>query len=154
MADTPIGPGTRVTLTFSLSLENGDLIDSTGDKPATFDVGDESLLPGFEKAMFGLKAGYSGVLPISAEHGFGMPNEDNIHIRRITEFTPGTEFTEGLVISFADGEGSEIPAVVTRVFKDTVEVDFNHPLAGKALLFEVNIVRVEQISDEILRVSS
>ena len=58
------------------------------------------------------------------------------------------------MISFADGEGSEIPAVVTRVFEETVEVDFNHPLAGKALVFEVAIISVEQISDEILRVSS
>lgn len=149
---TPIGPGTRITLKFSLALESGDLIDSTGDKTATFEVGDESMLPGFEKAMFGMRAGESAALQISPEHGFGEPNEDNIHIRRKSEFASDMEFTEGLVVSFADGDGSEIAAVVTRIFGDTVEVDFNHPLAGKALVFDVEIVSVEQVSNDILRV--
>ena len=49
--NSPIGPGTRVQLTFSLSLESGDEIDSTGDKPAEFVVGDGKLLPGFETVL-------------------------------------------------------------------------------------------------------
>ena len=57
--NTPVGPGTRVTLRFSLQLDNGNVVDSTGLKAATFDVGDGNLLPGFEAAMFGLLAGAS-----------------------------------------------------------------------------------------------
>ena len=53
----PIGPGTRVTLTFALSMESGDLIDGTGETPASFTVGDGNLLPGFESAIFGMKQG-------------------------------------------------------------------------------------------------
>ena len=148
----PIGPGARVTLRFSLALAGGGLIDEVMDEPATFDVGDGTLLPGFERAMFGMKAGERADLPISCEQGFGAPNDDNVHIIRRAEFSNKLALEEGLVVSFSDADGKELPGVITRLFTDTVEVDFNHPLAGKALLFSVEIVAVEQISDDILRV--
>lgn len=151
MSNVPIGPGTRITLMFKLALAHGDVIDSTGDESATFEVGDGSLLPGFESAMYGMKAGESAELPIAAEQGFGLPNEENVHMMKRTLFTVSEELVEGLVVSFSDGEGGERPGVVKRVFDELVEVDFNHPLAGQDLLFSVQIKRVEQISDEILR---
>ena len=151
MNSVPVGPGTRVTLIFKLALSNGDLIDSTGDESATFEVGDGSLLPGFESVMYGLKAGDSAELPIAAEQGFGLPNDENVHMMKRTLFEVSQDLIEGLVVSFADGEGGERPGVVNRLFDDLVEVDFNHPLAGQDLLFSVQIKQVEQISDEILR---
>jgi FKBP-type peptidyl-prolyl cis-trans isomerase SlpA len=151
MNSVPIGPGTRVTLLFKLALSAGDVIDSTGDESATFEVGDGSLLPGFESAMYGMKAGDSAQLPIAAEQGFGLPNDENVHMMKRVLFEVSQNLVEGLVVSFADGEGGERPGVVNRLFDDLVEINFNHPLAGKDLLFSVQIKQVEQISDEILR---
>ncbi|MDA0271662.1 MAG: FKBP-type peptidyl-prolyl cis-trans isomerase [Proteobacteria bacterium] len=151
MDNVPIGPGTRVTLTFTLALSAGDVIDSTGDQPATFEVGDGSLLPGFESAMYGMKAGDSAALPIAADRGFGLPNEENVHMLKRALFEVSEDLVEGLVVSFADGEGGERPGVVKRLFDEVIEIDFNHPLAGQDLLFSVQIKQVEQISDEILR---
>ena len=151
MNNVPIGPGTRVTLIFKLALSAGDVIDSTGDESATFEVGDGSLLPGFEAAMYGMKAGDSGELPIAAEQGFGLPNEENVHMMKRALFDVSQELVEGLVVSFADGEGGERPGVVKRLFDELVEVDFNHPLAGQDFLFSVQVKQVEQISAEILR---
>ena len=151
MNSVPIGPGTRVTLLFKLALSAGDEIDSTGDESATFEVGDGSLLPGFESAMYGMKAGDSAQLPIAAEQGFGLPNDENVHMMKRALFEVSQNLVEGLVVSFADGEGGERPGVVNRLFDDLVEINFNHPLAGKDLLFSVQIKQVEQISDEILR---
>ena len=151
MNNVPIGPGTRVTLIFKLALAAGDVIDSTGDESATFEVGDGSLLPGFEAAMYGMKAGDSGELPIAAEQGFGLPNEENVHMMKRALFDVSQELVEGLVVSFSDGEGGERPGVVKRLFDELVEVDFNHPLAGQDLLFSVQVKQVEQISAEILR---
>ena len=151
MNSVPIGPGTRVTLIFELALSSGDVIDSTGDESAIFEVGDGSLLPGFESAMYGLKPGDSAELPIAAEQGFGVPNDENVHMMKRTLFEVSQDLVEGLVVSFADGEGGERPGVVNRLFDDLVEVNFNHPLAGQDLLFSVQIKQVEQISDEILR---
>jgi FKBP-type peptidyl-prolyl cis-trans isomerase SlpA len=151
MNSVPIGPGTRVTLLFKLALSAGDEIDSTGDESATFEVGDGSLLPGFESVMYGMKAGDSAELPIAAEQGFGLPNDENVHMMKRTLFEVSQNLVEGLVVSFADGEGGERPGVVNRLFDDLVEINFNHTLAGKDLLFSVQIKQVEQISDEILR---
>jgi FKBP-type peptidyl-prolyl cis-trans isomerase SlpA len=101
--------------------------------------------------MYGMKAGDSGELPIAAEQGFGLPNEENVHMMKRALFDVSQELVEGLVVSFADGEGGERPGVVKRLFDELVEVDFNHPLAGQDLLFSVQVKQVEQISAEILR---
>ncbi|MBO6556486.1 MAG: peptidylprolyl isomerase [Pseudomonadales bacterium] len=151
MADSvPVGPGTKVTLRFSLSIKEGELIDSTGDRSATFVVGDGNLMPGFESAMFGMRRGDSALLDIEADHGFGQPNPDNVHMMPQRLFKD-VALEPGLVVSFADGEANERPGVVSRLLGDMVEIDFNHPLAGQDLSFEVEILDVEQVSDEILR---
>jgi FKBP-type peptidyl-prolyl cis-trans isomerase SlpA len=150
---TPVGPGTKVTLTFSLSLESGEVIDSTGDKPADFVVGDGNLLPGFEKALFGLKAGDSRLLKIASVDAFGEPNEDNVQRIKRSSFQSNMELAEGLMMSFSDAQNSELPGVVVGIDDDYVDVDFNHPLSGKTILFDVSIVNVDQVSNEILRVS-
>jgi len=148
MSEVPVGPGTKVTLRFSLSLPDGELIDAT--ESATFEVGDGSLLPGFESALFGMKTGDSATHEIAARHGFGDPNEDNIHKMKRINFND-MDLVEGLVVSFRDGEGSELPGVVKEIVDELVVVDFNHPLAGKDLLFNVEIYAVEQVSNEIIR---
>lgn len=147
----PVGPGTRVTLKFSLKLPDGELIDSTGDRPASFIVGDGNLLPGFERVLQGLTAGASKKFEIPAESGFGAVNPDNVHMLKRTDFAPDMALTEGLVVSFADAEKLERPGVVVRLLGDLVEVDFNHPLAGKDLVFEVEVLAVEQVSADIIR---
>ncbi len=150
----PIGPGTRVELTFSLSLENGDVIDSTGDKPAVFTVGDGSLLPGFEYALFGLHTGDEKTIRLEPESAFGVPNEENVQRIKRDSFQTNMALTEGLMMSFSDAQNTELPGVIVAIDDKYVEVDFNHPLAGKPIVFTVAIKHVEQVSNEILRVSS
>ncbi len=148
MGKVPVGPGTRVTLSFSLTLSSGEEIDAT--RGATFEVGDGNLLPGFETAIFGLVAGDSQCIEIPAEQGFGEPREENRQSMKSQHFA-GMDLEMGLVVSFADPEGNELPGVVTEIRQDYVTVDFNHPLAGKDLLFDVTIEDVEQISNDIVR---
>ena len=151
MGNLAIGPGTRVTLKFTLKLSSGQEIDSTGDKSATFTVGDGNLLPGFEKAMFGLRAGDREALSIAAGDAFGLHNEDNVQMIRRDHFASDIELSEGLVVSFADAQKAELPGVVKQIGEEMVEVDFNHPLAGYDVVFEVDIEDVEQVSNEIFR---
>jgi len=148
----PIGPGTRVTLKFALKLPNGEEVDSTSNKPAEFTVGDGNLLPGFEQAIFGLCAGESGIFQIDAENGFGPHLEDNIQRIRRDQFPVNMDLSEGLMFSFADQARGELPGVICLVGEEWVEVDFNHPLAGRELIFDVQILKVEQVSQEIIRV--
>jgi FKBP-type peptidyl-prolyl cis-trans isomerase SlpA len=89
---------------------------------------------------------------IDAEQGFGPVNPENIHVLKKSEFARELLLEPGLVVSFADQQQQgELPGVVKQVFDEAVEVDFNHPLAGKDLLFEVNILKVSQVSQEIAR---
>ncbi len=150
--DTPIGPGTEIRLKFVLMMASGELIDSTGDNPATLRVGDGNLLPGFEQALFGLKSGSKRRLEIPFQKGFGAINPGNRQTLKKTAFSRELLLEEGLVVSFSDASKAELPGVISRVLEDVVEVDFNHPLAGKDLLFEVEILEVTQISNDIVRV--
>ncbi|MDG1066009.1 MAG: peptidylprolyl isomerase [Luminiphilus sp.] len=144
MDDLMISEGTRVTLNFALVLDDGSEIDSNFEKePASFAVGDGSLLPGFERALFGLKSGDEATLEILPEEGFGQPNDNNLQTIKRDQFDVGSELEEGMVFSFADAAGGELPGVVKTFDADEVTVDFNHPLAGRTLSFRVAIHNVE-----------
>jgi len=144
MDDLMISEGTRVTLNFALVLDDGSEIDSNFEKePASFSVGDGSLLPGFERALFGLKSGDEATLEILPEEGFGQPNDNNLQTIKRDQFDAGSELGEGMVFSFADAAGGELPGVVKTFDADEVTVDFNHPLAGRTLSFRVAIHNVE-----------
>ena len=145
MTDTRIGQNTEVTLHFALHLENGDTVDSTFDKaPATFKVGDGNLLPGFEAALFGFKAGDKRTVVVAPENAFGQPNPQNVQVMPRSQFE-GMELSEGLLIIFNDAANTELPGVVKAFDDDQVTIDFNHPLAGKTLTFEVEILGVKAL---------
>jgi FKBP-type peptidyl-prolyl cis-trans isomerase SlpA len=137
-----IDQGIRVTLYFSLSLENGEIVDSNFDvKPATFTLGDGNLLPGFEVPLIGLEAGSQGEFVIAPEHAFGQRNPENIQKLSRDNFDQES-LQIGDVFSFQNGDG-ELPGVITAIEVEDVEVDFNHPLAGRSIIFTVDIVDVE-----------
>ncbi len=145
MTEQRIGPDKEVTLHFALSLENGDVVDSTFDKkPATFKVGDGNLLPGFEQALYGFKAGDKRSVQVQPEQGFGQPNPQNVQIMPRSQFD-GMELSEGLLVIFNDAAKTELPGVVKTFNDRQVTVDFNHPLAGKVLAFEVEIIDVKAL---------
>lgn len=145
MTEQRIGQNTQVTLHFALRLENGDAVDSTFDKsPATFKVGDGSLLPGFEAALFGFKAGDKRTLVILPENAFGQPNPQNVQIIARSQFND-MELSEGLLVIFNDAANTELPGVVKAFDDEQVTIDFNHPLAGKTLTFDVEIFEVKAL---------
>lgn len=138
-----VGPGTRVSLHFTVSLTSGEVLDSTRERSEapSFVFGDGSLLPGFETAILSMRAGDSGRFTIAAKDAFGIWNEDNI------QHFPRHQFQEqllepGMVMHFSDASGAELPGVIKELREGLVVVDFNHPLAGRELVFEVDILRV------------
>lgn len=143
MTDIRINHDTEVTLHFTLKLPGGDVVDSTlGKAPATFKVGDGSLLPGFESSLFGLKAGDQRTFEIEPERGFGPGSPQNIQTVPRNQFNE-MELEPGLLVIFKDAAGGEMPGVVKTIHESIVEVDFNHPLAGKIITFEVEIIEVK-----------
>lgn len=139
----PVGPDTKITMHFSLSLEDGSLVDSNFDTdPATFIFGDGSLLPGFEEAIKGLTPGAEEILSITPEKSFGQHNPSNIQQFPRKKFDDELQLEPGLMLSFADANQAELPGVVTEVDQETVTIDFNHPLAGRMIRFKVKILTV------------
>ncbi|MGH8433169.1 MAG: FKBP-type peptidyl-prolyl cis-trans isomerase [Pseudomonas sp.] len=140
-----IGPDKEVTLHFALNLDSGEVVDSTFDKqPATFKVGDGNLLPGFEAALFGLKAGDKRTLLVEPERGFGQPNPQNVQVMPRAQFQD-MELSEGLLVIFNDAANTELPGVVKTFDEAQVTIDFNHPLSGKTLSFQVEIISVKPV---------
>ncbi len=142
-AERRITSESRVTLHFSLALANGDEVDSTrGGDPATFEMGDGSLLPGFERALLGLEVGDDVQLIIEPDRAFGIHREENVHRLAIDKFAD-LELEPGLMVSFA-APGGELPGVVLEIDPPWVVIDFNHPLAGRVITFAVSILFVEE----------
>ncbi|WP_203143956.1 FKBP-type peptidyl-prolyl cis-trans isomerase [Marinobacter mangrovi] len=144
MTALPVDKGTRITLNFALRLPDGSEIDSTfGKAPASLELGDGNLPENFEALLVGMKPGERKTFEVPPEQAFGQHNPSNIQTFKRSDFGPDMVLERGAVISFADARQGELPGVVHHVEGDQVEVDFNHPLAGRTLTFDVEIVSVE-----------
>ena len=142
--DVPVSEGTRVYLNFSISLEDGSEVDSNfGSEPVDFVIGDGSLLAGFERALFGMSAGQRQLVTVEPENAFGQPNDNNVQMLDRDQFDDDIDLEIGLVFSFADASGGELPGMVISFDEEEVTVDFNHPLSGRTIMFDVLIHRVE-----------
>ncbi|MDZ7668118.1 MAG: peptidylprolyl isomerase [Gammaproteobacteria bacterium] len=140
-AARPIDERSRVTLHFAVLLDSGEEVDTTRrGKPATFEMGDGSLLPGFEAALLGMRPGDDAQIELEPEQAFGEHRRENVQLLDRARFRD-VELEPGVVISFDAPDGA-LPGVVRRVFERTVEVDFNHPLAGRRIVFDVSIIKV------------
>ena len=133
--------GTKVTLHFALVLEDGDVIDSNFETaPATFTVGDGNLLPGFESTLIGLENGDEREFTIPPEEAFGQHNPQNVQRVDRSNFDQ-QELEVGAMFSFQNGDG-ELPGVIIEFEDEEILVDFNHPLAGKNIIFQVKIIDI------------
>ncbi len=128
---------------FTLSFPNGTVVDSTqGGEPMAFVMGDGSLDPGLEQLLLGLKQAVRVRFNLMPGQAFGESDPGNVHRMAREEFPEGMALEEGTVVGFGTPTGDEFPGTVIAVNEDAVEVDFNHPLASRELVFEVEVVSV------------
>lgn len=155
-----IAEGSHVELHFEVSLDNGTVIDSTFHRPepVSLTIGDESLLEGFEKVLMNLRAGDTRTARLDAEQAFGEWNPENVQTFSKAQFAligegnnDGANNTDesqanepviGMIIEFEDKGKNTLPGVISEISENDVKVDFNHPLAGQAVNFKVQIFRV------------
>ena len=151
MSVATIQQNSQISMHFALRMDvevEGKIqkqeVDSTfGKKPAEFQLGDVNLLPGFESFLTGLVAGDQQMFSVPPEKAFGQSNPQNIQEMKRSDFAADMPLSPGLVVSFADAANTELPGVIKSAQGDVVVVDFNHPLAGKTLEFEVQILSVD-----------
>ena len=142
---TTIVHESAVTLHFTIKLKDGSVADSTHNmgKPAKLVIGDGSLSENFEQCLLGLEVGEQKAIELKAEDAFGAPNPDNVHHMDRARFVGDAEVEVGTIMAFSGPDGMEIPGIITEIAGDSVTVDFNHPLAGQDVTFEVEILPVE-----------
>ncbi len=128
---------------YTLSLKDGTVVDSTeGEGPLGLRIGDGTLDAGLEKLLVGMRAGGKRSFRISPGGAFGEPEPANVHSMDRSEFPAGMQLKEGVVVGFTTPSGEEVAGTLMEVMDSSVLVDFNHPLAGRELDFEVEIISV------------
>ena len=139
-----IGPGCKVSIYFTLSLPDGTVADATeAGEPLSFVMGDGTLIEGLELMLYGMKAGEKQCLSIEPRDAFGFPDNDSVHQMPRKEFAADIPLEEGTIIAFETPGGQEVPGTIKEVTDEYVLVDFNHPLAGFEVTFDVEVVSVE-----------
>ena len=130
-------------LHYSITLTNGTEIESSfDDEPVEIGMGSGVLTEGMELALYGLETGDRQTLTLTPEQGFGLRDEDNIHLMPLSDFPDDLKPESGLVFEFETPDEGEILGTVLSIKADMAEVDFNHPLSGQALVFTVEIVDI------------
>lgn len=145
----PISRGSTVTLHLSLTLEDGTVADSTLEgEPFTFVMGDGTLVSGLELALYGLYPGDTQCLELTPEQAFGPHDPQHVHRMPRSAFTDEFKLAPGVIVGFETPQGEELAGAVLALDADSVTVDFNHPLAGHTVVFEVEIIDVVPVGEE------
>ncbi|MDR2551210.1 MAG: FKBP-type peptidyl-prolyl cis-trans isomerase [Desulfobulbus sp.] len=138
-----ISQGSTVAITYTLSLDSGETVESSADgEPLTYTHGEEQLIFGLERVLEGKKAGDSFKVSIQPEDGYGAVIEEAL-IEVPLEHVPEEARQPGLILTAVGPEGQELQGMVAAIGETTATIDFNHPLAGQVLHFEGTILRVE-----------
>ncbi len=126
---------------------NGEVIDSNAESaPLSFIVGKGQIIPGLESEIKKLSEGDSAEIKVSPKDGYGEYDENALQTLPREQFA-GLELKEGMTL-YGQGEDGGTVQVVVKSFNDEeVVVDFNHPMAGKELLFSINVVEVRDATD-------
>ncbi len=143
-----VGPDSFLTLHYRLSLADGggDVISTFGGKPATFQLGHGQLAEPLERLLHGLVDGADAVFDVAPEQAWGPRNPELVQRLSRAVFDanadPDTSYEPGDVIDFARPDGGRFAGVLKSIDDNGVLVDFNHPLAGQSIRFEVRILGV------------
>ncbi len=137
------GPGRRIRMHCLLRIKDGEEALSTlGEEPLEFDFGDGSLQPGLEQLLRGLCAGVKTSFDIAPGMVWGLPDDSLIQILETADCPPGFAPDPGQYLAFELPNGQEVAGRMLEAVEGGFRFDFNHPLAGQALEFEVEVLDV------------
>jgi FKBP-type peptidyl-prolyl cis-trans isomerase SlyD len=135
--------GSVVSLQYSLSEENGDLIESNkGKDPLKYTHGTKQIIPGLEKELTGMKIGGEKRVKVKPEDAYGLVNSKAFQ-EVPKEQIPANGMKVGATLAAKGPQGQEIPVRIHEIKENTVVLDLNHPMAGKTLLFDIKILDIQ-----------
>ena len=140
----PVEAGNIVTFHYTGKFEDGSVFDSSeGRDPLRSVVGAGGLIAGFEEALMGMEVGEDKSVVIPPEKGYG-PHDPNL-VQRVPKTAIGLDSLEvGDVLQLREPDGQNVHrAYITEIDEESIVIDLNMPLAGKTLLFDLQIVAIE-----------
>jgi len=125
-----------------------EIVDTNkGAEPLEFITGKGHVIPGLENALVGMEKGESGEIKVDAADAYGEVNPEAVQVVPKDQFE-GIELTEGMML-YGQGEGGQTVQVVVKSFTDEdVTIDYNHPLAGKNLMFTVTVLDEREATED------
>ncbi len=143
--DEAVKQGSKVKVIYEGSLSDGSVFDKSEEgQPLEFTAGRGDVIPGFDKAVLGMKLNEKKEFTVPPEEAYGPRNET--WIRKVPPSFFPDDMTPQLdmMLSLQDENGRPFPGTITEITEDSITIDLNHPLAGKELTFKVEIVGIEQ----------
>jgi FKBP-type peptidyl-prolyl cis-trans isomerase 2 len=138
-----IEKASRVRMHYTLKLEDGEVVESTiGGDPLEFEFGAGEIMPGLENEMQEMVQGEEKQIVISPGQGFGERNPDAVISVSREDFPQETPLEEGMMFKLRRDDGTILHATVADLGEEDMILDFNHPLAGMTLYFDI---RIEEI---------
>ena len=136
--------GDKVTLEYTGMLDDGTVFDASSkhDKPLQFEVGGGRVIPGFDKAVTGMKLGEEKKFTIAPAEAYGEPNPKLIKKVSRKEIPQDREPEVGMSLVMGTPQGQQMQALITEVTPEYIILDLNHPLAGKALTFKIKVIKI------------
>jgi peptidylprolyl isomerase len=135
--------GKFVTVAYTGTLENGDVFDtSQGRQPLEVQVGAGQLIEGFEKALLGMALNEKKVFTLAPNEAYGDRDDDLTRDFDRKEIPPEMKPEIGMTVGLNTPDGRQVPAQIVSVDEQTVTVDMNHPMAGKSLTFDIEVVGI------------
>ena len=135
--------GRSVQVHYKGSFSDGTVFDSSYERGQTigFTVGEGEMIPGFDSAVNGMKVGETKSITIASNEAYGDHDPDGVQEISKNQFPDDFNYETGVVVEGLAGE-QPIRGVISTVNESTVTIDFNHPMAGKDLNFEIELVDV------------
>ena len=135
--------GDTVKVHYTGTLEDGTQFDSSvGSDPLQFTIGSGQIIPGFENCVKQLTVGEKTTITIPPEEAYGQKRDDLIQQVDKSHLPPDIELKIGLMLQAQQADGNMVNLMVTEIGEDMITVDANPPLAGKALVFEIELVEI------------
>lgn len=135
--------GDTVKVAYKGTLQDGTVFGETGtDQPVEFTIGKQRFIPGFEQAVVGMSVGEKKAFALKSDEAYGEYDENNVVETSRDTLPDEIEPEEGMQLQAKDPEGNQFPVIISKLGDDTVTLDANHPLAGKDLNFEIELVDI------------
>jgi|TARA_B100000315_G_C14506251_1_gene554748 FKBP-type peptidyl-prolyl cis-trans isomerase 2 len=136
--------GDTVKVHYTGTLEDGTTFDtSVGREPLEFTLGEGRVIPGFEEVVKGMQVGQSKTVTIPPERAYGLRLDDLVLVIEREQLPENLDPEVGQQLQMQQADARTTVVVVTDVSETTITVDANHPLAGKGLTFEIELVEIK-----------